>query len=101
MILIFDTLKIINKMKNQTDDLIPCINKRVKTTCNSLGFHSIPSRKKINGKFRKVEEGNPENVVANKESIGNEIIKRREKYLLDEMCGNYLDMPGSEQDDEE
>jgi hypothetical protein len=102
MILNFGTSKIINKMKNQIDILLPCIKKRKKTTYNSLGYHSIPSGNDIYNKFRKVKDSNPANIPKNKESAENDRIKaRHEKYLLDEMCGNYLDMPGSEFDDEE
>jgi hypothetical protein len=66
------------------------------------GYPSYASNDDIYRKFREEKDINPEDISKKKEPNENEKRKAlHEKYLLDEMCGNYLDIPGSELDDEQ
>jgi hypothetical protein len=84
-------------MKAQVDSMLTCIKKNRKTRYGSVDNSSHPSGIDIYNKFRKEKNVNQEEILKNKETIDADKIKAiREKYLLDEMCGNYLDIPESE-----
>jgi hypothetical protein len=89
-------------MKNQTGRMHPGLMEIKENRFISPGYPSYASRDDIYRKFREEKDINPEEISKNKEQNENEKIKAlREKYLLDEMCGNYLDIPGSELDDDQ
>jgi hypothetical protein len=89
-------------MKNQSDQLPVLIKKRKVKRFNSAGYPSYPASDDIYNKFSEEKDINPEDISKKKDLNENDKIKAlREKYLLDEMCGNYLDIPGAELDDDQ
>ncbi len=69
---------------------------------NSAGYPCYPSGDDIFHKFYKEKEIDPEDISKYKAQNENDKIKALyAKYLLDDMCGNYLDIPGAGLDDEQ
>jgi hypothetical protein len=85
-------------MKNQTSiNLIGSKENRFNS-----GYPLYASSDDIYRKFKEEKDINSEEISKKKEPNNNEMRKAlREKYLLNEMCGNYLDILGSELDDEQ
>ncbi|MEI6124507.1 MAG: hypothetical protein WCQ95_12855 [Bacteroidota bacterium] len=83
-------------MKNQIDLMPVRIAKNRVKRLNSGGYPSYPAVDDIYNKFREKKDINPKDVSKTKDPFESDKIKAlREKYLLDEMCGNYLDIPES------
>jgi hypothetical protein len=99
---IFDTSLNIIKMKNQINMVPAGITASKANRFNSMGYPSYPAIDDIYHKFHKEKDIDPEDISKNKAINENDKIKAfYDKYLLDEMCGNYLDVPGAEMDDEQ
>jgi hypothetical protein len=89
-------------MKKQIDLMLMSIKIRKEKKYNIAGYPSYPANEDIYSKFREEKEINPEDITKKKDLNEDEKVKAlHEKYILDEMCGNYLDVPGSELDDEQ
>jgi hypothetical protein len=89
-------------MKNQNDTMHMGVTKRRIKRFNSPGYPSYPTSDDIYNKFLEEKEVNPEEITKIKDPKDMEKIKAlRAKYILDEMCGNYLDIPEGELDDEQ
>jgi hypothetical protein len=89
-------------MKNQSN-IIPAGNIHSRGhRYNSAGYPAYPSGDDIYHKFHKEKDIGPEVISKNKAINKDDEFKAfYDKYLLDEMCGNYLDAPGAELDDEQ
>jgi hypothetical protein len=90
-----------NKMKNQIGIMLVSIKKNKVRKLNSQRYFIMPAGYDFYNQFREMKENNPMDNSKNTESNG--IDERKaiyEKYLLDEMCGNYLDMPAAELENE-
>lgn len=88
-------------MKNRFFNLQLNGNESKKENNNSLGSLIYPAVDDLYHKFYKEKDINHEVVSKHKELNKQDKIKaEHEKYLLDEMCGNYLDAPAGELDDE-
>jgi hypothetical protein len=86
-------------MKTQMETMSPCLQRKSKNVLKSGAYLWYPLSDLNNNKRLIKRNRNPKNITNNEELSELEKIKAlHEKYILDEMCGNYLDIPQSESD---
>ena len=89
-------------MKTQVDMTLISIIRKKRKNYEFHGYPSYPASEDIYSKFREEKNINPEDITKNKDQNETDKIRAlNAKYFLDELCGNYLDIPGAELDDEQ